>query len=110
MHRTSGVRVPLLCHHQLRMRAMETLRTRSLPYTLILIVFLITHYSGLVDVRAQNACATLSGSVRDQNGALDPGVNIAVINVNQGFQRSTTTNDDGNFIVPLLPPNTYSVK
>jgi hypothetical protein len=83
--------------------------TRSFPCALVLFVFVITNHFSL-DVRAQNASATLSGTVTDQNGALVPGVNIAVINVNQGFQRTTTSNDDGNFIVPLLPPNTYTVK
>lgn len=64
----------------------------------------------LVDARAQNATATLSGTVTDQNGALIPGVNIAVINVSQGFQRAAITNGEGSFVVPSLPPNTYTVK
>lgn len=59
---------------------------------------------------AQSATATLSGSVSDQDGAVIPGVNIAVISIAQGFQRSATTSDEGIFVVPLLPPGNYTVK
>jgi len=62
------------------------------------------------DVSAQSASATLSGTVMDQDGAVVPGVNIAVISIAQGFQRSTTTSDEGIFVVPLLPPGNYTVK
>jgi outer membrane receptor protein involved in Fe transport len=61
-------------------------------------------------VYAQGATATLSGVVTDQTGAVVPAVNIAVISIAQGFQRTTTTNDEGIFVVPLLPPGNYTVK
>jgi hypothetical protein len=59
---------------------------------------------------AQGATATLSGVVTDQTGAVVPAVNIAVISIAQGFQRTATTNDEGVFVVPLLPPGNYTVK
>ncbi|PWT83468.1 MAG: TonB-dependent receptor, partial [Acidobacteria bacterium] len=62
------------------------------------------------NLRAQSATATLSGTIMDQNGAVIPNVNVVVINIAQGFQRSTTTNESGIFFVPLLPPGTYVVK
>jgi hypothetical protein len=37
-------------------------------------------------------------------------VSIAVISVNQAFQRFTTTNGEGVFIVPALPPGNYIIK
>lgn len=58
----------------------------------------------------QTTTATLSGSVTDQNDAVVPNVKISVISISQGFQRTTTTNGDGVFVVPLLPPGTYTVK
>ncbi len=72
------------------------------PLTLLLLLPL--------SVFAQGATATLSGVVTDQTGAVVPGVNIAVISIAQGFQRTTTTNDEGIFVVPLLPPGNYTVK
>src|SRR5882724_11068995 len=59
--------------------------------------------------RAQNASATLSGTVVDPNGAVIPGANITVTNISTGLSRETTTNDQGYFTVPLLSPSSYSV-
>ena len=53
---------------------------------------------------AQSATATLSGVVKDQNNAVLTSVNVSVISIAQGFQRSTVTNGAGQFVVPLLPP------
>src|SRR5260370_17645341 len=55
-------------------------------------------------VAAQSATATLSGAVVDQNGAVVPSADITIINTATGLQRQTTTNDAGEFPVPLLPP------
>ena len=33
-----------------------------------------------------------------------------MISIAQGFQRTTATNDEGIFVVPLLPPGNYTVK
>src|SRR6266850_1740174 len=75
-----------------------------------LLLLLITCHSSLVAALAQGTTATLSGNVTDQNGAVIPDVSIAVINITQGFQRSATTNGEGTFVVPLLPPGKYTVK
>src|SRR5215213_6333042 len=87
----------------------------SLPARLIALVvcfllsfILVTSVS--ISVYAQGATATLSGVVTDQTGAVIPGANIAVISIAQGFQRTAITNDEGIFIVPLLPPGNYTVK
>ena len=81
-----------------------------LPSAFFLLLFFITHHSSLITVYAQGATATLSGTVTDPNGAVIPGVNIAVISIAQGFQRKTTTSEDGTFVVPGLSPGRYIVK
>lgn len=81
-----------------------------LPFACCVLLLFIAAHVAPFSVRAQSATATLSGTVLDQAGAVLPGVNIAVISVAQGFQRSATTNDDGVFVVPLLPPGVYTVK
>ena len=58
---------------------------------------------------AQSSTATLSGTVEDQKGALIAGASIALINADQGSQRLATTNSEGSFVFPLLPPGRYSV-
>ena len=59
---------------------------------------------------AQSPTATLTGTVTDQNDAVVPGVNIAVISIAQGFQRSAVTDGGGAYLIPLLPPGNYTVK
>jgi len=75
-----------------------------------LLVLVISCHCSLVGALAQGTTATLSGTVTDQNDAVIPDVSIAVINIAQGFQRSATTNGEGAFVVPLLPPGNYIVK
>jgi hypothetical protein len=82
-----------------------------MPRILTLLIVLIASTllcSGVV--AAQTTTATLSGSVTDQNDAVIPDVKISVISFSQGFQRSATTNSEGVFVIPLLPPGTYAVK
>src|SRR5215211_1481835 len=76
---------------------------RLLPLTFCLLLSFIT-------VNAQSPTATLSGTVSDQNGDVIAGANVAVINTAQATQRNTVTNNEGVFVVPLLPPGTYTVK
>jgi hypothetical protein len=75
---------------------------------LLFISFLLVATS--VVVLAQSPSATLTGTVMDPNDAVVPGVNIAVINKSNAFERATVTNGEGSFIVPLLPVGTYVVK
>jgi hypothetical protein len=72
-------------------------------------LFLLTAQSALLTAFGQGATATLSGTVEDEKGAVVPGVNITVINQATGAQRQTTTNGEGYFVVPLLPPSRYQV-
>ena len=63
-----------------------------------------------VFAQAQSATATLSGTVVDQNNAVVPGAMITVTNTATGLKRETTTNDEGYFTIPLLPPSSYVVR
>ena len=75
-----------------------------------LLILLVTYHASPIPTYGQGATATLSGTVIDQNNAVVPDVKIAVINIAQGFERSATTNNEGAFVVPLLPPGNYIVK
>jgi hypothetical protein len=52
----------------------------------------------------------IAGTVKDQNGAVIPGAEVTVISKATGDKRSVTTDSEGNYAVPLLPPGTYQVK
>ena len=114
MPRNPGVYMCAFCPHLegICCSALRLLQAAShyLPAVCCALLLLITQHMTLVTVRAQAATATLSGTVFDQTGAVVPGVNIAVISIANAFQRSVTTNEEGAFIVPQLPPGSYIVK
>jgi outer membrane receptor protein involved in Fe transport len=61
--------------------------------------------------RAQQlAAATLRGVVTDPQGAVVPGAKVRTTNVATGAARETTTNDEGLFTIPNLPPGGYEVR
>lgn len=80
------------------------------PVVWCVALLLVAHQVSVIRVNAQSATATLSGTVTDPNGALVPGVNVALISTAQGFQRNTISNDEGAFVIPLLPPGVYTLK
>jgi Carboxypeptidase regulatory-like domain len=56
------------------------------------------------------ATASINGRVVDQAGAVLPGASITVTNTQTNAARETTTNGEGQYNVPALPPGTYTVK
>lgn len=58
---------------------------------------------------AQSPAATLSGTVIDDAESLIPGVNLTLLNLSTALQRHAVTNDEGTYIVPLLPPGRYNI-
>src|SRR4030095_9896385 len=61
-------------------------------------------------VAAQTFRGTILGTVTDQNGAVIAGAKITVKNTSTGLERSTTTDDAGNYTVPELPVGPYEVR
>ena len=76
--------------------------------TFICLLLLIAHCS-LLSAWAQSNTAKLSGTVTDTNGGVVPGVDVKVTDPATGLKRTATTNESGQFVVPLLPASTYSV-
>ena len=60
-------------------------------------------------VSAQKTSGQINGSVLDPQGAAVPAATVTVTQLETGISRTTTTSDDGNFIVPDLPIGTYRV-
>ena len=77
---------------------------------LFVLLIIITMAGWAHGVSAQNPTATLSGVITDQQGSVVPGVNVAVINLEQGFQRQVTSDESGTFVVAFLPPGKYTIK
>src|SRR5262252_7590478 len=62
-----------------------------------------------LDVWAQ-ATAQISGSVRDQSGAVLPGVEVTATQTDTGIARSTVTNETGTYVLANLPLGPYKLE
>ena len=58
---------------------------------------------------AQLTTGTIQGEVTDQTGAVLPGVDVTVTNVNTGLSRTLVTNEVGRYEAPNLQVGSYEV-
>jgi hypothetical protein len=71
----------------------------------IAVVMLAVPHSAL----AQEARATITGTVADASGGVLPGATVTITNVAMGTSVSVATNDEGFFNAPFLLPGEYQV-
>lgn len=58
---------------------------------------------------AQVATGTILGNVKDNTGGAVPGAEVTATNLGTQASRSTTTGDNGEYTLPLLPVGNYKV-
>jgi hypothetical protein len=80
---------------------------RSLVIATIMAALLVAYVSPRLS--AQTVTATMTGTVVDASGAFLAEASVVVTEAGTGTTRSTTTNNEGIFSIPLLPPGTYSL-
>ena len=56
------------------------------------------------------ATAQISGTARDQSGAVLPGVEITVTQTDTGITRTTVTNETGSYVLPNLAVGPYRLE
>lgn len=76
---------------------------RKLCFIAVSLCFLI------VQMSAQTTSGLMTGEIVDSTGAVVLGAQIDVTNQATGQVRTTTSGSNGIYIVPLLPPGTYTV-
>src|SRR5256884_1452306 len=59
--------------------------------------------------QTQITTGTIQGTVTDANGAIVPGANVEIKNLETNLSRTLTTDDGGRFVALALPPGPYSV-
>jgi len=59
---------------------------------------------------AQVTSGSINGTVKDATGGVLPGATVTVSNPSTGVTRTVSTNDTGEFVVPNLPPGTYTIR
>lgn len=85
-----------------------------MPYTLRMTLTQVVSLLALLTLSgaalfAQVTTGTIFGSVRDNTGAVIPNATITVRGGEIGLTRTTTSSASGEFVVPDLPPATYSI-
>ena len=58
---------------------------------------------------AQTVTGTLQGTVSDSKGAVVPGADVVIRNVETGQERNLKTGGDGVYVAPFLPLGRYTV-
>lgn len=83
----------------------QTLLKAVCLHVLVALMFLTCPYG-----RAQSDVGSISGFVRDKSGAVLPNAKVTIRNEGTGQAFTVTTDSDGHYTVPNLPPATYSME
>jgi hypothetical protein len=59
---------------------------------------------------SQTVNGRLLGTISDQTGAALKGATVTITDVQRGTNRTVTTDEDGGYVVPNLPPSTYKIR
>jgi outer membrane receptor protein involved in Fe transport len=78
---------------------------KGLGISLLVILAIIP----LATAQTQITTGTIQGTVTDTNGAIVPGANVEIKNLDTNLSRTLTTDDGGRFVALGLPPGPYSV-
>src|SRR5438067_7290230 len=74
-------------------------------------LFLFTFLSpSLCALGQSQTTGRIAGMVKDESGAVIVGAEVTATSLATAEERKVTTNAEGNYSVPLLPPGEYSVK
>lgn len=79
------------------------------PYAPALLLFLGVALCAPAAITAQVTTARLEGIVKDSTGAIIPGATVVVTNTGTNIPYEAQTNMVGFFVLPQLPPGTYTV-
>jgi hypothetical protein len=84
---------------------------RALNHTFLGITFsvLLFTMSGIRCLEAQSTAGTILGTVRDNSGAVVPGIPVVAVRGETNFERKTTTDSLGNYEFPILDRGTYTI-
>jgi len=74
-----------------------------------IILLVVLAMTTVVTSQTQITTGTIQGTVTDANGAIVPGANVEIKNLETNLSRTLTTDDGGRFVALALPPGKYSV-
>src|SRR5262245_40806535 len=88
---------------------LEMRRSQNLLLTMALVASAMLFHPQTV-ARGQAVNGTLLGTVTDATGAVVPGANVTITEVNTNLSRSTVTNESGNYVFGNLERGVYRVE
>ena len=91
--------------HGIDARSNASASHKSSLASALLLIFLLASV-----VPAQTFRGTILGTVTDPNGAVVPRAKVTVKNTSTGLERSTATDEEGNYSIPELPVGPYEVR
>src|SRR5437016_807414 len=75
----------------------------------LLVLALFLSVVTCVSAGAQGATAQISGTVKDQGGAVLPGAEVTATQTDTGAVRMTVSNETGSYVLPNLPVGPYKL-
>src|SRR5687767_3070597 len=81
---------------------------RKMSWSLFAVVAALAAPS-LALAQSQATTAEINGRGVDTQGGVLPGVTVTATNPETGYNRTVVTNEEGVFVLPLLPPGVYEV-
>ena len=78
-------------------------------FSVVVVVGLLVSLLWSAEAAAQ-ATAQITGSVKDQSGAVLPGVDVSVTQTDTGLMRNTVTNEAGAYVLSNLPIGPYRLE
>ena len=76
----------------------------------IAVLFIVAILSIVTNASAQTRIGTVSGTVKDQNGAVVAGATVSLVQPVTGYKQTAQTDSQGQFRLGNLPFNTYTVR
>ena len=96
--------------HSLRGSAqLKAARTGLLFRRLGLAIVFLALIFGSNKIALAGVTASIGGTVKDPSGAVIPGAQVSVVNIETHVAQTATTNGEGFYTFPALPPGKYDV-
>src|SRR5512138_3732909 len=85
-------------------------RWRSGKSLIVLVVSMVVTLGSAWIAAGQATTSTIAGSVKDTSGGVIPGATVTLISEGRGTTFTAVTNETGDFVLPNIPGDTYTIR